>query len=80
MNFHYEADSGRGKGKRQEYELHHALRKERDVALDLHGLEWFSSLKRKPFFAKPLSTFILFYSAMTSFEMLYGLYDLKWSI
>lgn len=81
MNLHYEADTGGGKGKRQQYELCHALREERAIALDLHGLEWFSSLKRKPLlFANHRLVIFYFKSAVIFCEILCGLYDLKWSI
>ena len=78
MNLHYEADTGGGKGKRQEYELCHALREERAIALDLHGLEWFSSLKRKSFFfffffANHCLVIFYFKSAVIFCEILCGL-------
>ena len=76
MNLHYEAETGGGKGKRQEYELCHALREERAIALDLHGLEWFSSLKRKPppffFFANHCLVIFYFKSSVIFCEIFCG--------
>lgn len=64
---------------RQEYELYKTLREERATALELCGLEWFSSLKRKLSLQNHCLVIFYFHPAVISCEMLCGLYDLKQS-